>query len=79
MEQSTLSVKRSGEMKDSLRRFSFLLKGVFESEIFQPSTIYTLNSRLKGLKETAEWHVLLIMNSVTGRNLYLLLQPALFG
>ena len=46
MEQWTLSVKRSGEMRDSLCRFSFLLKGVFESEIFQRSKIYTLNSRL---------------------------------
>ena len=46
MEQWTLSVKRSGEMRDSLHRFYFLLKGVFESEIFQRSTIYTLNSRL---------------------------------
>ena len=46
MEQWTLSVKRSGEMRDSLRRFYFLLKGVFESEIFQRYKIYTLNSRL---------------------------------
>ena len=45
-EQWTLSVKRSGEMRDSLRRFSFFLDAVFESEIFQRSKIYTLNSRL---------------------------------
>ena len=46
MGQWTLSVKHSGEMRDSLRRFSFLLKGVFESENFQRSKIYILNSRL---------------------------------
>ena len=46
MEQWTLSVKRLGEMRDPLHRFYFLLKGVFESEIFQRYKIYTLNSRL---------------------------------
>ena len=49
MEQWTLSVKLSGEMRDSLRRFSFFLDAVFESEIFQRSKIYTLKSRLLAL------------------------------
>ena len=45
MEPWTLSVKLSGEMRDSLRLFFFVERS-FESEIFQPCKIYTLNSRL---------------------------------
>ena len=40
------SVKRSGEMRDSLRQFPFPLKGVFESKIVQRFKIYTLDSHL---------------------------------
>ena len=45
MEQWTLSVKLSGEMRDSLSLFFFVERS-FESEISQPSKIYILNSRL---------------------------------